>query len=439
MSPRHAQDRPPTADLVWLLGLLLRPDPDRSDTERRATATGHLRAGRGPADSHRFRAIPSVRRPRLLLVGDVPGSAIVSRTTATNAAARARHAAARVLATPPGRRLAGTTVHVAVDGPVQSLRDHLGAIVGVPSPALVVRPGNPDRPNRKPIVEVLDRAGHPVAYAKIGWNALTRRLVRAEAAALGLHDDPGGVLRTPTVLDAGAWAGLDVLVTAAVPIVGSAPLRDVQHAAVLLEIGRRGVGLVTADLDATPWWHALVTRHAALDAPIRGDDGAVVRRAVSERWTGALQAARAAVAARHGSDSVVTGSWHGDWTPWNLQVANAGDTTVVHAWDWERSHVGVPLGLDALHHAFQTALFHGRPDVDRALRAMRRQGRAVVDLLDRNDPDLLERVYLLELATRWAEDVDLPSGRWLRPHLARLLDELTGPVDAPARPHHRAA
>src|SRR3546814_7223625 len=59
-----------------------------------------------------------------------------------------------------------------------------------------------------------------LAYAKFGWETLTRQLVRHEAEAL---DDLAGLtkgtlLRVPRVLFSGAWRGLEVIVLD--PLVG---------------------------------------------------------------------------------------------------------------------------------------------------------------------------------------------------------------------------
>ena len=46
------------------------------------------------------------------------------------------------------------------------------------------------------------------------------------------------------------------------------------------------------------------------------------------------------------------GSWHGDWTPWNM--AFSGGRVLV--WDWERFENGVPVGFDAVHYQLQGAV-----------------------------------------------------------------------------------
>ena len=54
--------------------------------------------------------------------------------------------------------------------------------------------------------------------------------------------------------------------------------------------------------------------------------------------------------------SVEFGSWHGDWTPWNMAMS-AGRAMV---WDWERFQAGIPVGYDAVHYRLQQAVAGGR-------------------------------------------------------------------------------
>jgi hypothetical protein len=90
---------------------------------------------------------------------------------------------------------------------------------------------------------------------------------------------------------------------------------------------------------------------AVADAPLVGE--------AAERVAG-LPPDRAAVVAevldaygrRFGDTDVTVGSWHGDWAPWNMNRVGGR----LGVYDWERARRGVPVGLDAIHHAFQVAL-----------------------------------------------------------------------------------
>src|SRR3546814_14624664 len=74
----------------------------------------------------------------------------------------------------------------------------------------------PRRPNGKPVVQAIAKDGTVLAYAKFGWETLTRQLVRHEAEAL---DDLAGMpkgtlLMVPRVLFSGDRRGRAVIVLA---------------------------------------------------------------------------------------------------------------------------------------------------------------------------------------------------------------------------------
>jgi hypothetical protein len=58
---------------------------------------------------------------------------------------------------------------------------------------------------------------------------------------------------------------------------------------------------------------------------------------------------------RAGHVALRLGSWHGDWTPWNM----AADGSRLLLWDWEHFEVGVPAGFDAVHHAVNSGVRSG--------------------------------------------------------------------------------
>src|ERR1700709_2121753 len=101
-----------------------------------------------------------------------------------------------------------------------TLAAHLSAAVGQPV-RVSVRFG-PPRANRKPVLQLLDRRGHAVGFAKLGVNELTKALVTAEAAALQeIAKRDLGIVRAPKVLHAGAWNDLELLVIEALPVWGA--------------------------------------------------------------------------------------------------------------------------------------------------------------------------------------------------------------------------
>ncbi len=185
-----------------------------------------------------------------------------------------------------------------------------------------------------------------MAFVKVGWNEFTRNLVGGEATALRAvtRSAAGGVVHAPALLYAGRWNDLELAVAAPLPRQvrrhrpsNPTPLEATQ------EIAQLDGPLTTTSLAESGYVHGLRDR---LQDTI-SDHG-------SEEL--ALQALDAIVE-RAGARPLTVGTWHGDWTPWNL--AWEGDRLWV--FDWE--HFGrAPLGFDVLHYVFATEFFGRRED-----------------------------------------------------------------------------
>jgi hypothetical protein len=290
------------------------------------------------------------------------------------------------------------------------LGDYLAETLGRRDLAAAIVLG-PVRPNRKPVVQLLAPDGRPVGYMKVGWNDLTRRLVRNEARALRrLAERQPRTFTVPSLLHEGTWQGLDVTVSSALPHrlwrrgrrYATPPL------AVSREIAALG-GVQTATLGASPWWEDLRRR---LD-PVR----AAATGAAADALAGTLERLQ-----QQADTPLAFASWHGDWGPWNLRAT--ADRLLV--WDWERSGDGVPLGFDLLHFGYQTA-FQGlrQPPAEAAARSLRRAAPLLAELGQREEVgELLLTLYLLERVCRAAEAE--PSAVTGRPDAAGagLLDVL---------------
>ncbi|MDQ1647058.1 MAG: hypothetical protein QOJ50_3242, partial [Cryptosporangiaceae bacterium] len=87
------------------------------------------------------------------------------------------------------------------------LDEHLASILG--RPVLLALHIGPPRANRKPVLQLLTPRGETLAFAKLGVNDLTARLVDAEAAALTAVGAaaPAGI-SVPEVLHHGSWHGV---------------------------------------------------------------------------------------------------------------------------------------------------------------------------------------------------------------------------------------
>ena len=278
------------------------------------------------------------------------------------------------------------------------LGDYLAAALGRRDLAAAIVLG-PVRPNRKPVVQLLAPDGSPVGYMKVGWNDLTRRLVRNEARALRrLAERPPRTFTVPSLLHEGAWHGLDVTISSALPhrLWRRGRRYALPPVAVSREIAALG-GVTVTTLGESGWWAGLRQRLAAVRQAMDGQAAATLD-ATLERLEG-----RAAT-------RLAFGTWHGDWGPWNLR-ATAGPLLV---WDWERSGDGVPLGFDLLHFGYQTAFQGlGQPPERAAATGRDRAAPHLAALGQRPGvAELLCDLYLLERLCRAAEaEVSAVTGR----------------------------
>ena len=278
-----------------------------------------------------------------------------------------------------------------------------------------LRIGSP-RANRKPVLELLNPDGGVLGFAKVGITGLTRELVRAEADALGVLEAAALTrLEAPRLLHHGQWREHEVLVQA--PLRGSG--RAVTPAALMSAMAElaTAAGVTIEPVGQSGYWRGLRSRLEAC-----GD------REPAE----ALLQIMADMQATAESTSLAFGSWHGDWTPWNM--AFSGGQVLV--WDWERFESGVPIGYDALHYQLQGAVERSngagaQAAAEAALftAPMRlgflgvRPGSAV----------FVAALYLLEIATRYTCDGAAEAGArlgdvttWLLPPLSRHAARLRG-------------
>ncbi|WP_432980063.1 hypothetical protein [Dactylosporangium sp. CA-233914] len=362
-----------------------------------------------------YLVIPNARKPRLLVPADdrrVAAAAVRRYAEPQSRLARLKRDAV-VAALHTG--LSGLLLrdrlrlHPAEDTIEQYLGRHLGAGL-----RLSVHIG-PARANRKPVLQLLDATGRTLAFAKLGTSALTRELVRAEGNALAAVGAAGfKAVKVPDVLHAGQWGEHEVLVQSALPVwQARAVLTAPRLAAAMLEVARC-CGTSHGRLDGSGYWTRL---RARLDAVAGHAEGSALR-------TAAERIARAA-----GDVDLSFGSWHGDWSPWNM----AGVADAVLVWDWERFTPGVPIGYDALHHALQIGI--GRsPSAGQAVNEL---VAAAPDLLlpfgvvHRQAVEVTTLLYLIDLATRYVTDRQAEAGArlgvlgsWLLPVLVARVEAL---------------
>jgi hypothetical protein len=260
------------------------------------------------------------------------------------------------------------------------LANHLARIFDTETVELAVRVGA-DRPNGKPVVQVMTPSGEPLGFSKIGWNALTRAMVAREAEVLSqLTEAPPTSFDTPAIVHAGEWQGFELMVVRPAITDGA-----VSGASPPMEAGREITtigGLATSTLADSPWWATVTERLGAIDHP-------------------GLAASIATIANQSETHELTFGGSHGDWTPWNMGRSN-GRLVV---WDWERFQTGVPVGIDLAHFAFMVALRQRNQSPDEA------QAHVLDSLPSRLEQlsvpgslaPLVLRLHHVEMALRFAE------------------------------------
>ena len=207
--------------------------------------------------------------------------------------------------------------------------------------------------HRKPVIQVLDGRGRPLAYCKVGWNAATSALARNEAAALAwLQRASPRSFVAPALLHAGAWGSSYLCVQAALvaPPAQATPA-PARLGDLYIEAERELASFCSGrePLEASAAWKRLSRRAAGLQ---RGY-GSLVRDALS------------AASARVGAAPLLFHASHGDFCPWNASMARAGsvDRSVdgsggrlgrLRLFDWEYASGLRPAGWDLWHLALQT-------------------------------------------------------------------------------------
>lgn len=266
---------------------------------------------------------------------------------------------------------------------------------------------SPPRANRKTVLQLLTPSGHTFAFVKIGTNDLTRDLVRREADALErLGTAPLVSVEVPQLLYRGQWREFELLVQQA--FTGSAKAIMAPRALTESMLEVAGVaGLATHPAASNPYVDGLRRRMESLSSQPYGAQLLCLLQGVIE-----------------GSDGteLTLGSWHGDWTPWNMTT----DGRKALVWDWERFESGVPLGFDALHHDMQGAMNRGGAEPSAAARGMVNRCAVLIESfgVSPRAAELTARLYLLEIGTRYASDRQADAGSrlglletWLLPEL----------------------
>jgi hypothetical protein len=374
--------------------------------------------GEGPDRVAEYLVVPHARRPKLLIpMGSRRVAAAAVRRFAepqSRLAKLKRDAVVAALRTGAWPALLRDRVRInapsaQTDSIDSYLEQHLQAALSI---SIHIGPA---RAHRKPVLQLLTPTGATFGFAKLGTDPSTRRLVRAETAALTAlsHIDPKDVV-VPAVLHTGQWHGHQILVQSALPIWRPrVPLSRERLTAAMLEVAR-ACGTTRGWLATSPYWADLRNRLVQIsDHP----DGAPL-----------LDAARILID-RSGDVPLTYGAWHGDWAPWNMACveSSTGSATGsdVLVWDWERFTSGVPMGFDALHYELQQRVQHDT-DARACVADLVTQAPTLLDPFD-VVPDgraVTALLYLVDLAARYLADRQAEAGArlgalgaWLLPVL----------------------
>ena len=394
-----------------------RPVAGRGDDSRRRLAA------RGPQDGGML-VLPGLSRPRLVVPRDRRAAAAAVRRYGEPGSARIRLATSALsatLASGLGSLVLRDRIIVRVPAGAQTIESHLSSVLG--QRIQVSFHLGAARANRKPVLQLLTLSGETVGFAKISVNQLTTRLVRAEREALDRLSTSGLTrLTVPRVIDLSRWHGMDVLVLSALPVwQRRTQLRPGQLEEAVAEVARVS-GVRCLPLDASDYWRRLAAR---IDDVGHGEaDNADGQHAM-------LRAALGRLPSLAGPTVLGFGSWHGDWTPWNMACTRSG----LLVWDWERFGAGAPVGFDALHYWLQAEVVPGRSDPARAAVECVRRAPALLKPLGVTPAQarLTALLYLADLSARYLADRQEQAGaalgaprRWLLPALTAAINELPG-------------
>lgn len=296
-------------------------------------------------------------------------------------------------------------ITIAPSAGADDIRQHLQLVLGREVVLAVYT--SPPRANRKTVLQLLSPGGQTFGFAKIGTNELTRSLVRREADALDqLAHARLASVEAPKLLYRGQWRGFEVLAQRALTGSAKSTLSARALAVCMAEVSAIN-GLVKHPAAANPYLDNLRSRIEALSSEPYGSELLALLDEVLEAASG---------------HELTLGSWHGDWTPWNMTT----DGVKARVWDWERFESGVPVGYDALHHHVQGSMVRGGVEPRPAVRDMLNTCAEFLAPFEVGPEaaQVTAQLYLLEIGTRYAHDRQADAGSrsgrletWLIPEL----------------------
>lgn len=409
-----------SADLEWLRGLLWPNDELTNVSTRRPPSPGMRTVAT-------FAVLPDSRRPRLLVqLGSSASTRSAFHQFNDGMSGRARITkaiAGTLLSRGPGRSFLGDRLHVDVPQGISAaeldrvmLDRYLAGVLQQEDLTTAISFGSL-RPNRKPVLQATSPDGAVIAYAKVGWNELTRAIVANEASALSRWAAVGPrTFDMPGLIHRGTWGGFEIIVTSAIehlPWRKRRPDDRLLHDA-MWEIATMS-DVSTLPLAATPMWSDIRSRSKHVGGRV-GEQCLELERRFEDRF---------------GDLELNVGSWHGDWAPWNMITRGSR----ISVWDWERFRDGVPLGLDAAHFAHQTHLTDVHHDHVAAARIAMKTCSPMMRALGvdpKHQPPIFA-YYLFELFLRYesaTQERVLPTGDPARASILSAIADTVRGADA---------
>lgn len=192
-------------------------------------------------------------------------------------------------------------------------------------------------PHRKPVVQLNNREGVIVGYAKVGWNEVTNSLVKNEADTIkNLSHTSFDSFSMPSVLHADWWHGRYITIL-------SSPEGKLLPAPSTLNIMYMNVINELADLRT----QSMPIRKSAFWAELLNR----VKKIKNSYYRGILE--------RNGIPRIETSlsnlplpfhMSHGDLAPWNAYIRDGK----LFLYDWEYARQDAPPGWDLFHFIYQT-------------------------------------------------------------------------------------
>src|SRR6266566_3755240 len=397
---------PPTAEMTLYGGAHGWP-------QLTGAARPRARGGNGRPEGRDFVLIPGVRHPRLLVPAVPRAAAAALRQYGQPRSWPARMGVAAFalgLASGLGGTLLGVRVRVTAPPEAESVESYLKSVLS-PDIRVSIRLG-PARANRKPVLQLHTPSGEAAGFAKIGFNALTGDLVRAEAASLTWLERTGlAGISVPRVLHHGQWHGMDVLVLSALPVWQRRRALSAARLAAAMDTVARVGGLQQGALASEAYLRQLRERLEAADP---GAERSALLQALDTLTATGL------------ATGLTFGAWHGDWSPWNMASTTGG----LLVWDWERFASGVPLGFDALHYWLQSEVGpQHRDPLEAASDCIEPAAGLLAPFgIDATQARLTAALYLADVATRYLVDRQAQAGAPLGAPGTWLIPALVGEV-----------